>query len=116
MRNLGIPIIAVLLLAAAFALADELPVEIENLLRLEIHELYLRPAGNESWSADQLGDEILAPGDSLFIYGAPCGDYDLRLVDADGGECILYKQRLCNDDSRWTITDQRLLHCEGWID
>jgi hypothetical protein len=75
-----------------------------------IQEIYLSPSDSSSWGRDLLGRTILYPGDSVIIDLVKCGDYDVRLIDETGAECIRHDQSLCFEE-RWTITDRWLDDC-----
>jgi hypothetical protein len=107
-----------LVLLAAIALpafaAKKATVKVINQSKWEIHHLFISPAAEEEWGPDQLEDEILAKGDSITITNIPCDEYDVKVVDEDGDECIIEAADLCGDSSFWKITDKDLLECEGY--
>ncbi len=43
-----------------------------------------------------------------------CSNYDLKMVDEDGDECVVEQQYLCGDEGDWVLTDGDLLDCEGY--
>ena len=104
-----------LLLALSLpAFAKKATVKVINQSKWEIHHLFLSPATEEEWGPDQLEDEILTKGDSITLTGIPCNEYDIKVVDEDGDECIIEAVDLCRDHSYWKITDKDLLECEGY--
>jgi hypothetical protein len=108
---------AVLLLCAAtsaFAAPKKATVKVINQSKWEIHHIFLSPASEEEWGPDQLEDEVLTKGQSLTLTGIPCNDYDIKVVDEDGDECVIEEVSLCGDNSFWKITDKALLECEGY--
>ena len=96
------------------AFAKKATVKVINQSKWEIHHLFISPASEEEWGPDQLEDEILTKGDSLTITQIPCNEYDIKVVDEDGDECIIEAVDLCRDNSYWKITDRDLLDCEGY--
>ena len=68
---------------------------------------------DDQWGPDQLGEEVLAKGDSFTLTNIDCDEYDIKVVDEDGDECIIEAVSLCRDNSYWKITDKELLECEG---
>jgi len=88
-------------------------VTITNRTDWEIHELYLSSADDENWGPDQLGEEVLGKGDSFTLQGIPCDDYDVRLVDEEGDECIVAAVDICGESQQWTITSGDLLQCQA---
>ncbi|HVE69925.1 MAG TPA: hypothetical protein VNI54_01050 [Thermoanaerobaculia bacterium] len=108
-------ILVVLLAAIALpAFAKKATVKVINQSKWEIHHLFISPASEEDWGPDQLEDEVLGKGDSITITNIPCDEYDVKVVDEDGDECIIEAADLCRDNSYWKITDKDLLECEGY--
>ena len=110
--------IATLLLLAAFTLpaaaAKKATIKVLNQSKWEIHHLYLSPASSKHWGPDQLGDEVIqAKGGSFKLTNINCDDYDIKVVDEDGDECVVEAVNLCGDDTVWKITDKILLACEN---
>ena len=116
MKKMTKAAIALLLLCAftAPAFAKKATVKVINQSKWEIHHLYLSSSTEEEWGPDQLEDEILTKGDSITITQIPCDEYDIKVVDEDGDECIIEAVDLCRDNSYWKITDKDLLECEGY--
>ena len=108
--------IAILLLAlapmAAATAASKSSVTIHNGSSWAIHELYLSPSDEEAWGPDQLGSEIIDSDGRFTLNGIPCNEYDVRLVDEDGDECVVGGVGLCADNDTWTISDEDLLECQ----
>ena len=109
-----IPVLALLL---AFALpgfaAEKATVKIINQSKWEIHHIYFGSTSDDTWGDDYLGEEVLTKGDSLTLSEIECGDYDIKVVDEDGDECVVEAVSLCGDNVYWKITDKDLLECEG---
>ena len=104
---------ALFFLAPSVAHAKKATIKIINKSKWEIHHLYLSPTSERHWGPDQLGDDVLEPGDSFTLSKIDCDDYDIKVVDEDGDECVIEEQSLCNDDSVWKITSDELLSCEN---
>ena len=107
-------VLFVLLALAAPAFAEKATVKVVNQSKWEIHHLFLSSSSDEEWGPDQLEDEILAKGDQLTLTNIPCDEYDIKVVDEDGDECIIEEVDLCSEDQYWKITDEDLLECEGY--
>jgi hypothetical protein len=106
--------VVVLCALSAPAFAEKATVKIINQSKWEIHHLYLSSSDDQQWGPDQLGEEVLAKGDSFTITDIPCDTYDVQVVDEDGDECVIEEVDLCKDHSYWKITDKDLLECEGY--
>jgi len=116
MKNLTKLSLALLLLCAVSTpvFAKKATVKVINQSKWEIHHLYLSPSSENEWGPDQLEDEILAKGDQLTLTNISCDEYDIKVVDEDGDECVIEAVELCRDQSYWKITDKALLECEGY--
>ena len=116
MKKLLLTLLALLLATSAFAAPKKgkATVKIINQSKWEIHHIYLSSSSDDEWGPDQLEDEVLVKGESLTLSGIPCDDYDIKVVDEDGDECVIEAVELCNDQSYWKITDKDLLECEGY--
>jgi hypothetical protein len=80
----------------------------------EIHYLYLSPSASTRWGQDQLGQDVLAPGEYLELSNIDCGTYDIKMVDEDGDECVVTEIDICAEETGWRITNQVLLSCQGY--
>lgn len=109
---------AIAALLTAFALpafaGGKANVKVINQSKWEIHHVFISPAEQEDWGPDQIGEHVLAKGDSFTITGIPCDTYDIKVVDEDGDECIIEAVELCGQNAYWKITDKDLLECEGY--
>jgi len=116
MKKLTKLTLALLLLCAVASpvLAKKASVQVINQSKWEIHHLYLSPTSENEWGPDQLEDEILAKGDRITLTNISCDEYDIKVVDEDGDECVIEAVSLCRDHSFWKITDKALLECEGY--
>lgn len=56
---------------------------------------------------------MLEDGATLDLTGVECDDYDIRIVDEDGDECIVGGAELC-EGTYWQISQDDLLECEGF--
>lgn len=107
-----------LALAVAFAAGcggGDSTLTIRNSSSFAFIEINLSPVDSSTFGPDLLGADILEPGDELEISGIECDDYDIRVVDEDGDECILAAVELCFDDAIWEITDSELLSCVAFV-
>jgi|GEM_PF-6193471 len=75
-----------------------------------IIEINVSPVSETTFGPDLLGDDVLEPGEALEVT-LECDDYDIRVVDEDEVECILFEIDLCFEDAVWEITDDVLLSC-----
>jgi hypothetical protein len=88
-------------------------VTVVNHAAWDIHHLYLSAADENEWGPDQLGTEVMATGDSFKLTGIPCDEYDVRLVDEDGDECMIFAVDICGANETWVIESGDLLECEA---
>ena len=89
-------------------------VTIVNESAWDIHHLFLSSVDEEEWGPDQLGDHVIGNGGKFTLTSIPCDEYDVKLVDEDGDECVIGAVDVCGDSDDWVITDDDLLECEGY--
>ncbi|HEV7920398.1 MAG TPA: hypothetical protein VGR02_06360 [Thermoanaerobaculia bacterium] len=107
-----------LLLAAVFvalpvyAAKKKSTIKVTNQSKWEIHHLFVSSTGQDHWGPDQLGEETIGTGESFTLTNIDCDDYDIKVIDEDGDECVIEDVNLCGDTAVWKITDKSLLKCE----
>jgi len=100
----------------SFALAvdkNKTSIQIVNASSWSIDSLYLSPSKASRWGPDQLEGQALESGEFFALTDVDCGRYDVRLVDEDGGDCVIEGVDLCGKRETWQITDDELLSCEA---
>ncbi len=113
MSILRTAITAAVLLTPALASAQSSVVTVNNSSSWNIEYLYLSPTAQSTWGADQLGNTILSSGSAHTFMGIGCNNYDVRLVDEDGDECVVSGVSLCGEQATWQITNNDLLSCQA---
>lgn len=101
------------LLIPASAQAQKSSVTIKNKSDWEIHQFFLSPVDTDKWGPDQLGEHVIATGDTFTLNGVPCDSYDVKLVDEDEDECVVPGVDICGDNQGWIINNDDLLACQG---
>lgn len=101
------------LLTPAFAADTDAVVAITNNSSWDLHNLYISSVDDQEWGPDQLGDAVIASGESFTLNNIPCDAYDVRVVDEDGDECVVNAVALCADKDAWVIDDTDLLACQA---
>lgn len=103
-----------ILFAADANAARKSDVTVHNDSDFAILHFFLSSSADDEWGPDQLGDHVIKNGGSFTLTGIPCDEYDVKLVDEDGDECIVEAVDVCGEDDEWLITDEDLLDCEGY--
>lgn len=104
-------------LALAMTAGLSLPASADNSIELinqtgwDIHEIYMSPSSQDDWGDDYLGSEILETGDSLTVTDVASGQWDLRIVDMDGDECMLTDVHITASESV-SISAEDLVGCQ----
>ncbi|MES1241519.1 MAG: hypothetical protein ABUT39_07860 [Acidobacteriota bacterium] len=111
----GVLMLACLTAPAAHAGAKA-NVTVHNNSEFAIHNFFLSPSEQNHWGADQLGDDVIGKGAKFTLTDIPCNNYDVKLVDEDGDECVVSDVDICGGNGNWNITDDDLLDCEGYGD
>jgi hypothetical protein len=101
----------VTLLIAGTASADA-DITITNDSKFGIDQFFLSPTDTNDWGPDQLGADVIETGDSFTLKGVPADKYDVKLVDADGDECVVEDVKIAADEAVH-ITDQNLIGCQA---
>ncbi|HUP63138.1 MAG TPA: hypothetical protein VNA69_22295 [Thermoanaerobaculia bacterium] len=104
-------LVLILVVALPTLAAPKSSVKVINNSDWDIHHLFVSAASANEWGPDQLEDDIIQAGQSFTLNGIPCDDYDVKVVDEDGDECIIEAVELCSDHY-WKITNDTLLECE----
>jgi len=112
-RLVLLAVLALTIALPAAAAKKKATIKIINQSKWEIHHLYLSSSDDKHWGPDQLGDDVIEKGASFTLKNIDCDDYDIKVVDEDGDECVVEQVELCGDDSYWKITDKVLLKCEN---
>lgn len=102
------------LFAAEANAARKSNVTVHNDSDFTIYHFFLSSSADDEWGPDQLGDHVIKNGGSFTLKNIPCDEYDVKLVDEDGDECIVEAVDVCGEDDEWLITDDDLLECEGY--
>jgi hypothetical protein len=66
------------------------------------------------WGPDQLGSNVLEHAEVITLSGLDCEQYDLKLIDHEGDECVVEDIDLCLHDAVWSLTDRELTRCAGF--
>jgi hypothetical protein len=104
-------VVAATVVAASLASAQGASATFVNHSSVDIHHIYLSPHDAERWGLDQLGQQVLQPGDALQLSGIRCDPSDIKLVDQDERGCTLYNVKLCEKKSVFDLTDTALALC-----
>ncbi|HVQ40191.1 MAG TPA: hypothetical protein VMS31_21805 [Pyrinomonadaceae bacterium] len=76
----------------------------------EIRYLYLSPADNDNWGADQLGDSLIGAGDTRTL-DITWDQAAIKLVGEDRDGCFLTATMNATSSIEWTITPTTPLNC-----
>jgi hypothetical protein len=116
-RNLGRLIIfcmAFSALATAPLLSRAQPatsVNIVNDSSREISHVYLSAVGSDDWSANQLGDSVIASGQSYTLNNLACDQQQVKVIGEDQDGCFVSTIVSCGDNATWTITNNTARDC-----
>jgi hypothetical protein len=73
-----------------------------------VERLYFSSSRQSGWGNDQLGTAVLAPGRTVSYRAANTGNYDFRVVWANGRSAELSNVNVCRA-SQITVTDRGLI-------
>ena len=109
-------LLAAALPGAALAAGKSSDVKITNDTDWEIHHFYLSSTDEENWGPDQLGEDVIGTGESFILADIPCDEYDVKLVDEEGDECVVGAVDICGKGEEWRLTSKDLLECQAATD
>jgi hypothetical protein len=113
----GLIIICVALLAVAAlpllssARTSATSVNIVNNSSREILHVFLSQSNVNDWSANQLGDATIAPGQSFTLNTVACDQQQVRVIAEDKDGCFLSTIVNCGDSATWTVTTDSPRDC-----
>jgi hypothetical protein len=84
---------------------------VKNNSDFEIYKLHMSTTEINVWGTDYLGNSVLLPGDTFTLKNITAGEYDIKLVDEDGDQCVLRNIQIFKDTS-WSISTEWLVKCE----
>ncbi len=94
---------ALFALAALSLVASAGTIEITNDTgSWDIYYAYISPSTSDEWGDDWLGSEIMSVGE-VWEFPVTNGTWDIKLVDEDGDEYILYNVQVAGT-WRWSVT------------
>ena len=81
---------------------------VSNQSSISIWYLYVSPSESSSWGSDQLGANVLSPGESFNLTGIPCGrSYDLK-VEGSSHNTLATRWSVyfaCGESFNWRLTN-----------
>lgn len=104
-------IISIVFLVGGYS-AQAATVTVVNYSYWDIHFLYVSPSASNNWGPDQLGNAILGSNQQITLKMG-IGDWDVRLVDEDGDECVVFAVPVRGGKDSWDITNDDLLECQS---
>lgn len=78
-----------------------------------IRNLYLSHVDADDWSGNQLGDNVIGPGQSFNLNGVTCDQQQVKVIGEDQDGCFLSTVVACGDNATWTITNTTAADCGG---
>jgi hypothetical protein len=111
----AISIASAVLLFGIASSAYALQLEVINHSKTSIHHLYVSPASQKAWGADQLGNgesDTVEPGHKFKLHGIEPGTYDVKIVTEDKTECEVDGADF-DESKEWVITEHMLDKCGG---
>jgi hypothetical protein len=108
---LGIALYAMVAISSASTVATS--VNIVNNSSREIRNIYLSSVNVDNWGANQLGNSVLAPGQSFALNNIACDQQQLRVIGEDEDGCFLSTIITCGESATWTITNNTPIDCDG---
>ena len=90
--------------------AQTITLTVVNNSTREIRYLYLSPADNDNWGADQLNDSAISPGATRTI-NITWEQAAVKLVGEDQDGCFLSTTKSVTSNIEWAIASDAPRHC-----
>ena len=90
--------------------AQSVTLTVVNNSTREIRFLYLSPAENDNWGADQLNESSISPGATRTL-NITWEQASVKLVGEDQDGCFLSTTMNVSSSIQWTITSDAPLNC-----
>lgn len=95
-RILAMGLLGAMVSGAAMAQCDT-RFSVINQSDTTVNEIYFNPSSMSNWGRDRLGDNVLPAGRSItFNPGGSGGNYDFRIVWANGDTAELMRVNICS--------------------
>ena len=88
-------------------------VNIVNNSNREIRNIYLSHVNVDDWGGNELGNSIIAPGQSFNLDNVTCDQQQVKLIGEDQDGCFLSRVVTCGINTTWTITSETARDCGG---
>ena len=109
-RILLVVLVAFMCTASSLASAPPLTITVTNNSSREIRHLYLSPANNDNWGADQLNSSAISPGASRQL-NVSWEQSTVKLVAEDQDGCFLTQTVEASGEASWTIDNNTSRNC-----
>jgi len=86
-------------------------VNIVNNSNREIRNVYLSNVDSNDWSGNQLGDSVIAPGQSYSLSNVACDQQQVKVIGEDQDGCFVTTVVSCGESSTWTVTNDTSRNC-----
>lgn len=93
--------------------APSTSVNIVNNSNRVIRNVYLSHVDADDWSANQLGNTTIGPGQSFSLNNVACDQQQVKVIGEDQDGCFLTTVVACGDNVTWTITSNSAADCGG---
>jgi hypothetical protein len=99
------------LLSSARSSSVSTAVNIANNSSREIRNVYLSHVNVDDWSANQLGNAVISPGQSYTLSNVACDAQQVRVIGEDEDGCFVSTVVSCGENSTWTVTNDTPRDC-----
>ncbi len=112
-RGIILAIVLVALGSLAIARTLTTSVNIVNNSSRTISHVYLSHVGSDDWTGNQIGDSVIASGQSYNMSNVACDQQQVNVIAEDQDGCFLSTAVNCGDNATWTVTNDTVRDCGG---
>ena len=111
----GIILAIVVFAFAALSIARTLTtsVNIVNNSSRAISHVYLSHVGADDWTGNQIGESVIASGQSYNMSNVACDQQQVKVIAEDQDGCFMYTTVEATGNPVWTITSDTTRNCGG---
>jgi hypothetical protein len=88
-------------------------VSVVNNSSREIRNVYLSHVNADDWTGNQLGESVIAAGQSYNLTNVACDQQQVKVIGEDQDGCFISTVVNCGDNATWTVNNDTARDCGG---
>jgi hypothetical protein len=75
--------------------------------------VYLAHVNADDWTGNQLGESVIAAGQSYNLTNVACDQQQVKVIGEDQDGCFISTVVNCGDNATWTVNNDTARDCGG---